>query len=129
MKNEHMLHEEIQAELEELKKIEVGSDEYKVAVDGVTKLMDRAIEIDKLNAEVQEKIESREVETDLKLKQMEEDKKDRRTRNGIAIAGIVIPSGVAIWGTLKTLKFEEIGTITTSAGREHVRKLFNLFKK
>ena len=129
MKNEHMLHEEIQAELEELKKIEVGSDEYKVAVDGVTKLMDRAIEIDKLNAEVQEKIESREVETDLKLKQMEEDKKDRRTLNGIAIAGIVIPSGVAIWGTLKTLKFEEIGTITTSAGREHVRKLFNLFKK
>lgn len=129
MKNETMLHEEIQSELEELSKIEVGSEKYKVAVDGVAKLMDRAIEIDKLNADAQEKIESRETELDLKLKQMEEDKKDRRVRNTIAIAGIGIPAAVSIWGTLKTLKFEEVGTVTTLAGKEHLRKIFNLFKK
>jgi hypothetical protein len=129
MKNETMLHEEIQGELEELSKLEVGSEKYKVAVDGVAKLMDRAIEIDKINADTQEKVESREAEIDLKLKQLEEDKKDRKVRNGIAIAGIGIPAVVSIWGTLKTLKFEEVGTVTTLAGREHLRKIFNLFKK
>lgn len=129
MKNETMLHEEIQSELDELSKIEVGSEKYKVAVDGVAKLMDRAIEIDKINADAQEKVESREAEIDLKLKQLEEDKKDRKVRNGIAIAGIGIPAVVSIWGTLKTLKFEEVGTVTTLAGREHLRKIFNLFKK
>lgn len=129
MKNETMLHEEIQSELDELSKIEVGSEKYKVAVDGVAKLMDRAIEIDKINADTQEKVESREAEIDLKLKQLEEDKKDRKVRNGIAIAGIGIPAVVSIWGTLKTLKFEEVGTVTTLAGREHLRKIFNLFKK
>lgn len=129
MKNKTMLHEEIQSELEELSKIEVGSEKYKVAVDGVSKLMDRAIEIDKLNADAQEKIESRETELDLKLKQMEEDKKDRKARNTIALVGIGIPAAVSIWGTLKTLKFEEVGTVTTLAGKEHLRKIFNLFKK
>lgn len=129
MKNETMLHEEIQGELAELSKLEVGSEKYKVAVDGVAKLMDRAIEIDKINADTQEKVESREAEIDLKLKQLEEDKKDRKVRNGIAIASIGIPAVVSIWGTLKTLKFEEVGTVTTLAGREHLRKIFNLFKK
>lgn len=50
------------------------------------------------------------------------------TANDTAL-GIILPTGVSIWGTLKTLKFEEVGTITTVAGKEHVRKLFNLFKK
>ena len=129
MKNETMLHEEIKSELEELGKTEVGSDSYKVAIDGIVKLMDRAIEIDKLNSDAEDKIENREIEYDLKNKQMEEDRKDRKARNAIAIAGIVVPAVVAIWGTFKTIKFEEKGTITTSAGREHTRKLFNLFKK
>ena len=129
MKNETMLHEEIQGELEELSKLEVGSEKYKVAVEGIAKLMDRAIEIDKLNTDIQEKEESREIETDLKLKQMEEDKKDRKVRNILTALGIGIPAGVSIWGTLKTLKFEEVGTVTSSAGREHIKKLFNLFKK
>lgn len=129
MKNETMLHEEIQGELTELSKLAVGSKEYQVAVDGVTKLMDRAIEIDKINTDAQEKAESREAEIDLKLKQLEEDKKDRKVRNILTALGIGIPAGVSIWGTLRTLKFEEVGTVTTFAGREHVKKIFNLFKK
>ena len=29
-----------------------------------------------------------------------------------------------VWGTNKTLKFEETGTVTTSAGKSHINKLF-----
>ena len=54
---------------------------------------------------------------------MEEDRKDRRFKNGIALGGIVLPLAVTIWGTLKTLKFEEEGTVTTMMGRGFINKL------
>lgn len=126
MKNEVMLNDEIKSELNELGKLEVGTEEYKIAVEGITKLMDRAIEINKINTDVQYKME---IENGFKEKQMELDEKDRKVRNILTALGIILPTGVSIWGTLKTLKFEEVGTITTVAGKEHVRKLFNLFKK
>ena len=123
MKIETLLHDEIKSELEELKKIELGSEKYKVTVDGLTKLVDKAVEMDKLNIEVQEKVESRENDNDLKLKQMEEERKDRFVRNGIAVASIVIPTMVTIWGTIKTIEFEKEGTITTIMGRGFINKL------
>ena len=123
MKNETMLHEEIQSEFEELKKIEVGSDKYKTAVDGLTKLMDRAIEIDKLNAGSEERRDARDIDAELKQEQLEADVKDRKVRNAISIAGIIIPTAVTIWGTLKSFKFEESGTVTTIMGRGFINKL------
>lgn len=123
MKIETMLHAEIENEFETLKKLELGTDKYKATVDGITKLVDRAIEIDKMNIEQEEKYEVRRDENDFKTKQMKEDKRDRFVKNGIAVAGIVIPSAITIWGTLKTLKFEEEGTVTTIMGRGFVNKL------
>ena len=124
MKNETMLNEEIQSEFEELKKIEVGSDKYKTAVDGLTKLMDRAIEIDKLNVSVEDRRDTRDVDAELKQEQLEADVKDRKVRNAISLAGIIIPTVVTIWGTLKSLKFEETGTVTTNAGRNFMNQIF-----
>lgn len=129
MRNGKMLQDEIENELEELGKIEIGSEQYKVTVEGLTKLIDRSIEIDKINFEMDDKIEDRETDLEMKNKQIEEDKKDRRIRNGISIAGLAIPAIITVWGTLKTLKFEEEGTVTTLAGRAHIQKMFNLFKK
>lgn len=123
MKIETMLHAEIENEFESLKKIELGTDKYKATVDGLTKLVDRAIEIDKMNIEQDEKYEVRKDENNFKLKQMRDDKKDRIVKNGIAVAGIVIPSAITIWGTLKSLKFEEEGTVTTIMGRGFINKL------
>lgn len=123
MEIEKLLDEEIQYEFSTLKDAEKGSEEYKTSVDGLTKLLDRAIEMKKIDIETQEKIETREFENDLKLKQMKEDKKDRWVKNGIAIGGIVIPTIVTVWGTLKSFKFEEEGTITTIMGRGFINKL------
>lgn len=118
-----LLHEEIQNELGELKKIQVGTDQYKVTVDGLTKLMDRAIEMKKSDIEAEERAESREIETNLKIKQMEDEQKDRVARNCIGVAGIVIPTLLTIWGTIKTIKFEQEGTVTTIMGRGFFQKL------
>ena len=123
MKVETILHDEILNEFEELKKLEVGSDGYRAAVDGIGKLLDRAIEYDKLDAECNERSLNRGFEEDYKLQLAEDEKRDRRIKNGITIAGIVIPSLITIWGTIKSLNFEKEGTVTTIMGRGFINKL------
>ena len=123
MKFEHLLKEEIVSEVESLGKLELGTEQYKTTVDGVTKLVDRALEIEKIDIEAEERERSREIETNLKIQQMEDDKKDRKVKNGIAIGSTLLGVAVTVWGTLKTLKFEEEGTVTTLMGRGFINKL------
>lgn len=118
-----LLETEIQDELEKLNDMEVGTEKHKMAVDDIAKLFDRAIELDRLEIEQAEQIKNREIETELRQKQMKEDKVDRWVKNGLTAAGIVLPIGVTIWGTLKSLKFEEEGTVTTIMGRGFINKL------
>lgn len=114
-----LLNEEIQMELEILKDLEMGTDEHKVSVDLITKLLDREIELNKLENEKTKRIE----DIDFRKSQAKDENMDRLIRNGLTAAGIVIPTVVTIWGTLKTLKFEETGTVTTMMGRSFVNKL------
>ena len=124
MKIENMLREEIQTEITELGKLELGSDKYKSTVDGVTKLVDRVIEMEKNDIERQDRIDAREEENQIKMEEMNVDRKDRIIKNILTAAGIIIPVGVTIWGTKISLKFEETGTVTTTAGRNFINKLF-----
>lgn len=123
MRIDTLLHEEIADEFEHLNKMEVGTETYRTTVDGLTKLMDRAIEIEKLEIEEQERREARESDNEFRAKQMEEEKKSRWISHAINVAGIIIPVGVTVWGTFKTFKFEETGTITTMMGRGFINKL------
>lgn len=123
MEIEELLDGEIQQEFSTLKKMGMGTEEYKTSVDGLTKLLDRAIEMKKIDIEEDDRIETREFENDLKLKQMKDDKIDRWVKNGLTVLGIAVPTAVTIWGTLKSFKFEEEGTITTIMGRGFINKL------
>lgn len=124
MKLDRMLCEEVQSELTALKDMEMGTEEYKIAVDGITKLADRAIELEKIDIEHQDKIEAQDFENDLKLKQMESDRKNRLIQNILTGAGIVLPIGLTVWGTFKSFEFEKEGTITTIFGRGFMNKFF-----
>lgn len=119
MKIKETLYKEIEDELQTLSEIEVGTDEYKSSVDGVTKLLDRAIEIEKHEAEMKE----REAERIAKNIQVAEEQKDRVVKNYISAGGVVLPLLVTIWGTLKSFKFEQDGTVTTIMGRGFINKL------
>ena len=119
MKIKETLYKEIEDELQALNEIEVGTDEYKSSVDGVTKLLDRAIEIEKHEAEMKE----REAERIAKNIQVAEEQKDRAVKNYISAGGVVLPLLVTIWGTLKSFKFEQDGTVTTIMGRGFINKL------
>lgn len=112
MNVEELLHDEIRQEFEKLKDKEMGTDDHKTAVDGLTKLMDRAIEIDKIN-----------IEHEHNEKVRADENKDRIVRHVLTALGIAVPTATAIWGTLKSFKFEETGTITTIFGRGWLNKL------
>ena len=115
--------EEIQDEIKELNRMEVGSDTYKTTVDGVTKLADRFIEIEKLEIDREFKASNQSIDEGLKLAEMENEKKDRLIKNCLTGLSIITGVGLTVWGTVKSLKFEEEGTVTTIVGRGFINKL------
>ena len=119
-----LLDDVIVNELKNLKDTKGETDEYKTTVECVTKLMDRSIEIKTLTFDQTNKLSRQVIDDKAKVKQDEEDRKDRLIKNCISIAGIVIPALITIWGTLKSLKFEQDGTVTSMAGRAFVSRLF-----
>lgn len=123
MNIETLLYDEIETEFEKLRTTEYGSEQYKVTVDGLTKLMDRAIEMEKVTNDCNDKAANREIEQNIKLQQLADDKKDRLVKNIIGGAGVVLPLLLTIWGTKVSLEFEKEGTFTTIMGRGFINKL------
>ena len=128
MSIQKLLREEIESEFKELSEITPGGDEYRVAVDGITKLMDRAIEMEKNEVERQDRIDARDSENELKTKQMEDEKKDRFVKNLLAGVGTIGGLVVTIWGAKKAWKFEETGTVASPVGRSFINKLISFRK-
>ena len=116
MKIKTPLIEELHDELNELGKTTVGTDEYKITVDGVTKLADRIIEIEKIEAENR-----------IKMEAQEDEKRDRRIKNGIAIGTFVGSIAVYVATYLTSMKYEDKGVIPTMEfGKNALNKLSKL---
>ena len=128
MSIQRLLKEEIESEFKELSTITPGGENYKVAVDGITKLMDRAIEMEKNEIDRQDRIDARDSENELKTKQMEDEKKDRFVKNLLAGVGTIGGLVVTIWGAKKAWKFEETGTVASPVGRSFINKLISFRK-
>lgn len=128
MSIQRLLREEIESEFKELSKIAPGGEDYKVAVDGITKLMDRAIEMEKNEIDRQDRIDARDSENELKTKQMEDEKKDRFVKNLLTGVGTIGGLVVTIWGAKKAWKFEETGTVASPVGRSFINKLISFRK-
>lgn len=111
------LHVEIDERFDDIAKLDPSTKEYSAAVDSLTRLMDRAIEI--------EKFEASETQNE---KQMKEDRKSRLVKNCIDVGSVVLPLAVTIWGAKASFRFEEEGTITTTIGRKFMDKIIS-FKK
>ncbi len=118
-----LLKEEIQDEMNELGKLEIGTDKYKATVDGVTKLVDRAIELEKIEVEKNEKMDDRDINIEIQDKRLKIEKRDKFVGHLLTGVSIAVTTAVTVWGTFKTLKFEETGTVTTFAGKEFINKL------
>lgn len=123
MSTKKLLEEEIQSEIEEISKMEVGSDKHKAATEALAKLMDKYNEMDKLELEYQDKYDNREEDRRMKEKQLQHDKKDALVKNVLTGVSVVGGFALTIWGTCKSIKFEETGSFTTIMGRGFIQKL------
>lgn len=120
------LMEEFNSQIEGLNKMELGTDKYKVTVDGVTKLADRIIEIQKAEDESVFKNNTQTNECILKEEQLKADKRDRVIKNCIAVGSAVL--SVAVYGAafIASTNFERDGTFTTEGGKSSIRQLLKL---
>lgn len=114
---------EFENEIKELGKLSLGSEEYESTLDGVTKLADRIIEIEKSEQEASLKEMSRADENELKAAQLASERRDRIIRNAIEGAKVIGGFGLAAWAFVASMNFEKEGTLTTEGGRSALRQL------
>lgn len=124
MNVEKLLDEVIEQELKDLKEIELGTESYSNTVEGVTKLIDKKKDLASVELEYQEKVNHRENENYFRMKEIENESKDRKINYVMVGLGIIIPASITIWGAKASWRFEEHGTITSNAGREFMKRLF-----
>ena len=111
--------EEFNDQLTEVGKLKVGSDEYKIGIDGVVKLADRIIEIEKFESETDLKKTNYEEEVYRNDRQFEDEKKDRKVRNAIEIAKVVssfASLGLTATAFVMSMNFEKNGHLFGQEG-------------
>ena len=132
MSIKNLLVEELSSQIEEVHKLEVGCEKYKTAVDGVAKLSDCVVEIEKLEQAESDniaKLEAQKTEQELKANQMRDEKHDRWIRNGIEVAKFLGCAGLTTWVYITSMRYEDKGIIpTTEGGRAALKSLFKFMK-
>lgn len=120
MNTKNLLREEIHSEIEELGKMQVGTDTYDKTVSGVTKLVDKLNDMEKLENE-KNNFEVKMREIDLENEKLKSENKDRKVKNSLTAVGL----GITVVGGIAMFVFEEKGTIVVSqAGRKVVDRIF-----
>lgn len=117
MSTKALLEEQIQSTIEEIGKLDVGSEKHEKATEALAKLLDKYNAMERLEVEIREKYDSKEAENALKeaeyaLKeeQLKHEKRDAIIKNiltglQVVACGIMIP----IWGVKAAAKYEEEG--------------------
>ena len=127
MSIENGLTEELNLELEGLREMEIGGEEYKTTVDGITKIADRLIKINEQGSERANK----DREYELKKQELENNKKDQMIKNGIAIGtSEVTLLAYAITYAISRADEREGIMQSSEGGRNALRNLLSLkFRK
>ena len=75
------------------------------------------------------KVEQASLEANIKKSQMEAENNREKIRNGITIGTFVVTTGVSIWTVLKTFRFDEDSTITSTLGRNSLNNVVSNMTK
>ena len=125
----NILWDEIEKEVKELSKMQVGTEQYKVTVDGIARLSDKIIELEKLESENTAKdFENfaRTEEQELKREQLKSEKRDRAVKNVITVGTAVLSVAVYALAFIASTNFERDGSFTTEGGKNSIRQLLKL---
>ena len=113
------LKDEFESQMDLLHKMDVGTDEYKLTVDGVTKLADRIIEIEKNERDA----ELKEYQLGNEAESIDAEIKSNRTRNVVEVIKVGVPVVAAFTMGIISMKWEKLDTLTSSAGKSALRDI------
>ena len=113
------LKEEFDSQMTLLHKMDVGTEAYKLTVDGVTKLADRIIAIEKNERDA----EMREWQLGNETESINAQIKTDRKRNWVEVAKIAVPTIGAFTMGIISMKWEKLDTITSTAGKNALREI------
>lgn len=108
---------------DKLDDVEVGSEEYIKLSKQLNEMTDRVIEIEKQESDD----EAKRNDEQLRLKQMKQEQIDRYIKHGLTAVSVLGGLVLTVWGAKASWRFEETGTVTSTAGRKFINNLF--FKK
>ena len=89
-----------------LEDLEPGTDEYKMVSAEVDNIRKELIDVGKTD-----------IESGIKETQIEEDTKREKTKNCITIGTFTVTTGLSLYALLRTFKFDETDTVTSTLGR------------
>ena len=89
-----------------LEDLEPGTDKYKMVSAEVDNIRKELIDVGKTD-----------IESDIKKTQIEEDTKRDKTKNCITIGTFTVTTGLSLYALLRTFKFDETDTVTSTLGR------------
>lgn len=128
MSIEKVMYDEVLNELEQVKKMELGSDQHVTTVGVVNSMVDRLGESQKLDNEAK-RLEIEEKKLSIEAQRLEGEKKDRTVKNILTIGTNVLFLGVTIWANIDSKRFEQGFTHTTESGKNSSRTLMSLWNK
>lgn len=103
-----------------LDEMEEGTDSYTKTAETLLEMSDRIIAIDKQKAEE----ENQKIDEKLRLKQMKQEQIDRYIKHGLTAVSVLGGIVLTVWGAKASWRFEETGTVTSTAGRKFINNLF-----
>lgn len=131
MKPVSIIEEEVISQVQEIGKMDLGTEKSKMAVDSASKLAGNAAELKRLELdekrmeyEHQEKMRAQDIE----IEKISIEKKDQCVKNSLTFAGVVLPICAAIWANVYNWTKEENGVMTYSFGKKAMDFLSRLKK-
>lgn len=117
-----LLHEQVQDALNGIDVTDIASEESAKAVENSIKLVDREIEMTKIQNDYDAKLAQVEADKEVKLQQIEEDKKSRWIDRAIDMGKFAI--GLAVTAAVSTFAYkqeQEGNIVTTQQGRRETK--------
>lgn len=103
----------------QIESLEIKDDNYELLLEERDKIRNELI-----------KFEQADMEAKHKQGQLEAENKREKIRNQITIGTFVVSTGVSVWAILRTFRFDETATITSTMGRGILNGVIpKMFKK
>lgn len=128
MSTKNLFVEEIEAEIGEISKIQVGTEEYEKSVNGLSKLTDKLVDMQKLEAAEEDRaLKAREL--DIREAELEAEKKHNKIKTVVEVGGKILAGGMVLFGMVYTWAREDDNINTSTVGKKCTNEVLSMLKK